>query len=337
MAFKIGINGFGRIGRMVCRIAIDKPEVDIVSVNASYPPSTLAHMLKYDSVHGKFNADISYDENSITVNGHKIICTAERDPLNIPWAELNVDIVVEATGKFKSHEQASMHLQSGAKKVLITSPGKNPDATIVMGVNDEIYDFDKHHIVSNASCTTNCLAPVAKVLNDKFGIVNGLMTTVHAFTNDQKNLDNPHKKDLRRARGCMQSIIPTTTGAAKSIGLLIPELQGKLNGFALRVPTPDVSLVDLVCEFEKEVTVESINATLKEASESYMKGYIGYSEEPLVSIDYCGCEISGVVDALSTMTMGKNMAKIIIWYDNEWGYSCRVVDLLLLMGSGYLK
>jgi glyceraldehyde 3-phosphate dehydrogenase len=327
MTIKIGINGFGRIGRMVFRRAIQDPNIEIVAINASYPPETLAHLLKYDTIHGRIENRIEVKENKIIVDGKPTVVLSDRDPLNLPWGDLGVEIVVEATGKFKDRQGASKHLQSGAKKVVITAPGKDEDATIVMGVNEHMYDHGKHHIISNASCTTNCLAPVAKVLHEAFGIEQGLMTTVHSYTNDQVNIDNPHK-DLRRARACGQSIIPTTTGAARAVGKVLPELNGKLNGFSLRVPTPNVSVVDLVVNTIKPVSVEEVNRVLREASEGKMKGYIEYTEEPLVSSDFNGNDHSSIVDGLSTMVMGQNQVKVIAWYDNEWGYSCRVVDLV---------
>ncbi|MCF6092973.1 glyceraldehyde-3-phosphate dehydrogenase [Microaerobacter geothermalis] len=327
MATKIGINGFGRIGRMVYRKAIHDPDIDIIAINASYPPETLAHLLKYDTIHGTFHGDVQVDEGSIIVDGKRTIVLSDRNPANLPWGELGVEIVIEATGKFKDREGAGRHLQAGAKKVVITAPGKEEDVTIVMGVNEGVYDDEIHHIISNASCTTNCLAPVVKVLDEAFSIENGLMTTVHAYTNDQKNLDNPHK-DLRRARACAQSIIPTSTGAAKAVGKVLPHLAGKLNGLALRVPTPNVSIVDLVVDVRKPVTLEEVNWVLKEASQGEMDRYIEYIEEPLVSTDFNGNEHSSIVDGLSTMLMGDFKIKVMIWYDNEWGYSCRVVDLV---------
>lgn len=332
MVTKIGINGFGRIGRLCLRAAIGRDDLQVVAVNSTADPKTSAHLFKYDSTHGTYQGDVQATENGLIIDGKEIILLSDRNPENLPWGKLGVDIVIESTGKFKTNEEAGVHLKNGAKKVIISAPGKSVDATIVMGVNEEIYDHSKHNIISNASCTTNCLAPIVKVLNDNLTIKSGLMTTVHAFTNDQKNLDNRHK-DLRRARGCTQSIIPTTTGAAKSVGEVIPELKGKLNGMALRVPTPDVSLVDLVIECEEEITVEYINQLLKNASETNLKGILGYCEEPLVSIDFTGNSNSGIVDALSTMVVGSHTAKIIAWYDNEWGYSCRVLDLVSYVGQ----
>ena len=330
MSIKVGLNGFGRIGRAVLRLAQTEfgDDIEIVALNARANTETLVHLFKYDSCYGKFNGEASVvGENVMEVNGKEIKIFRCNDPEDIPWGELGVDIVVESTGIFKDREKASKHLKAGAKKVIITAPGKNEDVTIVMGVNEEDYDPANHHIISNASCTTNCLAPFAKVLDDKFGIEKGLMTTVHAYTNDQRILDKTHK-DLRRARAAGESIIPTTTGAAKAVSKVLPQLEGKLNGFALRVPTPTVSLVDLVCELKKPATVEEINAAFKEASEGSMKGILGYSEEPLVSVDYKGDERSSIVDGLSTLSMGDKMFKILSWYDNEWGYSARTVDLV---------
>ena len=330
MSIKVGLNGFGRIGRAVLRLAQTEfgDDIEIVALNARANTETLVHLFKYDSCYGKFNGEASVvGENVMEVNGKEIKIFRCNDPEDIPWGELGVDIVVESTGIFRDREKASKHIKAGAKKVIITAPGKNEDVTIVMGVNEEDYDPANHHIISNASCTTNCLAPFAKVLDDKFGIEKGLMTTVHAYTNDQRILDKTHK-DLRRARAAGESIIPTTTGAAKAVSKVLPQLEGKLNGFALRVPTPTVSLVDLVCELKKPATVEEINAAFKEASEGYMKGILGYSEEPLVSVDYKGDERSSIVDGLSTLSMGDKMFKILSWYDNEWGYSARTVDLV---------
>lgn len=330
MSIKVGLNGFGRIGRAVLRLAQTEfgDDIEIVALNARANTETLVHLFKYDSCYGKFNGEASVaGENVMEVNGKEIKIFRCNDPEDIPWGELDVDIVVESTGIFKDREKASKHIKAGAKKVIITAPGKNEDVTIVMGVNEEDYDPANHHIISNASCTTNCLAPFAKVLDDKFGIEKGLMTTVHAYTNDQRILDKTHK-DLRRARAAGESIIPTTTGAAKAVSKVLPQLEGKLNGFALRVPTPTVSLVDLVCELKKPATVEEINAAFKEASEGSMKGILGYSEEPLVSVDYKGDERSSIVDGLSTLSMGDKMFKILSWYDNEWGYSARTVDLV---------
>ncbi len=327
MAVKVGINGFGRIGRLVFRGALDNPNIDVVAINDLTDAAMLAHLLKYDSVHGQFDADISVDGDFIVVNGKRIRVFAERDPKNLPWNELGVEYVVEATGIFRKREQAQWHIDAGAKKVIITAPAKNEDITIVLGVNEEQYDPKKHHVISNASCTTNCLAPFAKVLNDKFGIKHGLMTTIHSYTNDQKILDLPHK-DYRRARAAALSIIPTTTGAAAAVGLVLPELKGKLDGFALRVPTPTVSVVDLVVELEKSATAEEVNNAFKTAAEGELKGILGYEEVPLVSMDYRGDSRSSIVDGPLTAVMGDNMVKVVAWYDNEWGYSMRVVDLI---------
>lgn len=333
MKVKVAINGFGRIGRMVFRKAILDNRLDLVAVNASYPAETLAHLIKYDSIHGEFMGEVKAEtDGTITVNGKTILLTSERDPKKLPWKKLNVDIVIEATGKFKTKETASYHLEAGAKKVVITAPGKNEDVTIVMGVNEDKYDYENHQIISNASCTTNCLAPVAKVIDEKFGIESGLMTTVHSYTNDQKNIDNPHK-DLRRARACGQSIIPTTTGAAKALSLVLPQLEGKMNGLSLRVPTPNVSLVDLVATVQKDITIQELNEAFEEASNGYLKGILGFTMEPLVSIDFNGNENSSIIDGLSTMVIGKRQIKVLAWYDNEWGYSCRVVDLVNYVAS----
>ena len=334
MSVKVGINGFGRIGRLVFRAALNNPQVDIVAVNDLTDSETLAHLLKYDSVHGIFNADVKAADGAIIVNGKEIKVTAVTDPAALPWKELGVQVALESTGRFTKRPDAAKHLDAGAKKVVISAPGKEEDITIVMGVNHDKYDPANHHVISNASCTTNCLAPFAKVVNDKFGIVKGLMTTIHAYTNDQKILDLPHK-DLRRARAAGMSIIPTSTGAAKAVALVLPELKGKLNGFAMRVPTPNVSVVDLVVELQKPTSAEEINAALKAAAANELKGILQYCDEPLVSIDFNGNSHSSIVDALSTMVMEGNMAKIVSWYDNEWGYSSRVVDLIgYIAGKG---
>lgn len=326
MTVSIAINGFGRIGRMVFRQAMMRGDVNIVAVNASYPSETLAHLIKYDTNHGVFPGTVEAVEGALIVNGKRVELVSERDPLKLPWAQMGVDIVIEATGKFNDREKAAKHIEAGAKKVILTAPGKNEDITVVLGVNDDKLDLSKHDVISNASCTTNCLAPVAKVLNDEFGIVNGLMTTVHAYTNDQNNIDNPHK-DLRRARNCGSSIIPTSTGAAKALRLVLPELDGKIHGMALRVPTPNVSLVDLVVDVEKDVTVEEVNAAFKAAAEGKMNGILNFSMEPLVSSDYNTTTYSSTVDGLTTIVLGDRKVKVIAWYDNEWGYSARVVDL----------
>jgi glyceraldehyde 3-phosphate dehydrogenase len=327
MAVKIGINGFGRIGRNVFRAALKNPNVEVVAVNDLTDANMLAHLLKYDSVHGKLEEEVSVDGEYLIVGGKKIKVLAERDPAQLGWGELGVEVVVESTGRFTKREDAAKHLEAGAKKVIISAPAKDEDITIVMGVNEDKYDPANHHVISNASCTTNCLAPFAKVLHEKFGIKRGMMTTVHAYTNDQQILDLPHK-DYRRARAAGESIIPTTTGAAKAVALVLPELKGKLNGMAMRVPTPNVSVVDLVAELEKEVTAEEVNAALKEAAEGELKGILAYSEEPLVSRDYNGNTASSTIDALSTMVIDNNMVKVVSWYDNETGYSNRVVDLV---------
>ncbi|ADH98631.1 type I glyceraldehyde-3-phosphate dehydrogenase [Salisediminibacterium selenitireducens] len=332
MATKIGINGFGRIGRVVFREALNNPEVEVVAVNDLTDANMLAHLLQYDSVHGKLDAKVEAKGDNLVVDGKEVIVTAEKDPANLKWGELGVEIVIESTGIFTKREAAAKHLEAGAKKVIISAPANGEDKTIVVGVNHTDYDPANHHVVSNASCTTNCLAPFAKVLQDKFGLKRGMMTTVHSYTNDQQILDLPHK-DYRRARAAAESIIPTTTGAAKAVALVLPELKGKLNGGAMRVPTPNVSLVDLVAELDKDVTAEEVNAAFKEASEGEMKGVLGYSEEPLVSRDYNGNNYSSTVDALSTLVMEGNMVKVISWYDNETGYSARCVDLAVYMAK----
>ncbi|MCH1627297.1 glyceraldehyde-3-phosphate dehydrogenase [Fredinandcohnia quinoae] len=328
---RIAINGFGRIGRMVFRNAILDDSLQIVAINASYPADTLAHLIKYDTNHGRFEGDVKAEENSLIVNGKRIQLVSSRNPLELPWGKYDIDIVIEATGKFNSKEKASLHLQAGAKKVILTAPGKNEDVTIVMGVNEDKYDPNEHDIISNASCTTNCLAPVAKVLHEQFGIENGLMTTIHAYTNDQMNIDNPHK-DLRRARACAQSIIPTSTGAAKALSLVLPELKGKLHGMALRVPTPNVSLVDLVVDLKRDVTIDEINDAFITASKGAMHGILEFTTEPLVSVDFNTNPHSSIIDGLSTMMIADRKVKVLAWYDNEWGYSCRVVDLVKYVG-----
>ncbi|KKB38651.1 type I glyceraldehyde-3-phosphate dehydrogenase [Bacillus thermotolerans] len=327
MAVKVGINGFGRIGRVVFRAALDNPNIDIVAVNDLTDADMLAHLLKYDTVHGTLDQEVTVDGEYIVVGEHKVKVIAERDPASLPWGELGVDIVVESTGRFTKRSDAAKHLEAGAKKVVISAPAKEEDITIVMGVNEDQYDSKNHHVISNASCTTNCLAPFAKVLNDKFGIVRGMMTTVHSYTNDQQILDLPHK-DYRRARAAGENIIPTTTGAAKAVSLVLPELKGKLNGMAMRVPTPNVSVVDLVAELKTNTTAEEVNQVLKEAAQGELKGILAYSEEPLVSRDYNGSTASSTIDALSTMVLEDNMVKVLSWYDNETGYSNRVVDLV---------
>lgn len=326
MTAKVAINGFGRIGRLAFRAALNDAELEFVAVNDMTDAATLAHLLQYDSVHGTLQADVRVDGSDLVVNGRHIKVFSEKDPSVLPWKDLGVQVVIESTGKFTKRPDASKHLDAGAKKVIISAPAKEEDITIVMGVNERRYDPRLHHVISNASCTTNCLAPVAKVLHEKFEIRRGFMTTVHSYTNDQQILDLPHK-DLRRARAAGLSIVPTTTGAAKAVGLVLPELKGKLNGFAMRVPTPNVSVVDLVAEFGRAATVEEVNAALKAASEGELKGILGYSEAPLVSKDYNGDRRSSIVDGLLTMIVEGNMVKVVAWYDNEWGYSCRVVDL----------
>lgn len=334
MAVKVGINGFGRIGRQVYKIIKDTyPDtLEVVAVNDIGDKKTMAHLLKYDSTYGIYDADIEVSDEGLVVDGTLLKVFAERDPADLPWGEEGVDIVIESTGFFRTGETASKHITAGAKKVIISAPAKGEDLTIVLGVNDDQYDPSKHHIVSNASCTTNCLAPPAKVVNDSFGIVKGLMTTIHSYTGDQRILDAPHK-DLRRARAAALSIIPTTTGAAKAVALVIPDLKGKFDGYALRVPTPTVSVVDFVCEVEKEVTTESLRAALKEAAEGPLKGIMSFVEEPLVSMDFKGDTHSSAVDAEFCQALGGNMVKVVTWYDNEWGYSCRTADLADMMAS----
>jgi glyceraldehyde 3-phosphate dehydrogenase len=332
MTLKLAINGFGRIGRVVFREALKSDEIEIVAINDLTDAKMLAHLLKYDSVHGTFDAEVSADGEDLVVNGKKIRVYEERDPAALPWGEIGVDVVVESTGRFTDQESLAKHLEAGAKKVICSAPAKGDVTTIVMGVNHEDYDPAKDNIVSNASCTTNCLAPVVKVLNDKFGVKRGLMTTIHAYTNDQHLLDLPHS-DYRRARAAAESMIPTTTGAASAVTKVIPELEGKLDGMAVRVPTPNVSMVDFVAELNKEVTAEDVNNAFKDASENELKDILVYSDLPLVSIDYNGNPSSSTVDGLSTMVMGNNMVKVISWYDNETAYSARCIDLALLMHS----
>lgn len=329
---KVGINGFGRIGRNVFRAALGNPEVEIVAINDLTDVNTLAHLLKYDTTHGRINATVEAAEGALIVNGKSIKVFAERNPENLPWGANGVEIVVESTGIFTSKEKASLHIKGGAKKVIISAPATDEDITIVLGVNEDKYDAASHHIISNASCTTNCLAPFAKVLNDKFGIVKGMMTTIHSYTNDQSVLDLPHK-DLRRARAAAENIIPSTTGAAKAVSLVLPELKGLLNGMSFRVPTPNVSVTDLVAELKVNVTVDEVNAALKEAADGPLKGILFYSDEPLVSSDYNGDPASSTIDSLCTMVVGDNMVKVVSWYDNEWGYSNRVVDLAAFIAA----
>lgn len=332
MALRVGINGFGRIGRNVFRAAFADGDIEFVAINDLTDAKTLAHLLRYDSVHGRFPHEVEATDDAIIVDGKTIKVLAERDPANLPWGDLGVDYVIESTGLFTDGQKAKAHLEAGAKKVIISAPGKNEDLTVVMGVNHEKYDPNEHHIISNASCTTNCLAPVAMVIDQHFGIERGLMTTVHSYTNDQRILDLPHK-DLRRARAAALNIIPTTTGAAVAVGLVLPHLKGKLDGFAMRVPTPDVSMVDLVVQLKENTTAEALNAALREAAEGSLKGILAYTDEPLVSNDFLGDPHSSIVDGSMTTVMDGNFAKVIAWYDNEWGYSKRVGDLIRYMAG----
>ena len=329
---KVGINGFGRIGRNVFRAALTHPGVEVVAINDLTDVKTLAHLLKYDTTHGKLDASVEAADGALVVNGKMVKVFSERDPAQLPWSSVGAEIVVESTGIFTAREKAAAHLQGGAKKVIISAPATNEDITIVIGVNEDKYDPAQHHVISNASCTTNCLAPFAKVLHQQFGIVKGMMTTVHSYTNDQQVLDLPHK-DLRRARAAAENIIPSTTGAAKAVSLVLPELKGKLNGMAFRVATPNVSVTDLVAELSRNVTVEEVNGALKAAAEGPLRGIMNYSEDPLVSSDYNGDPASSTIDALSTMVVEGNMVKVVSWYDNEWGYSNRVVDLAAYIAS----
>ncbi|MBW4547016.1 MAG: type I glyceraldehyde-3-phosphate dehydrogenase [Symplocastrum torsivum CPER-KK1] len=326
---RVAINGFGRIGRNFarCWLTRENSQIDLVGINDTSDPKTNAHLLKYDTMLGKLDADIGFDENSIIINGKTVKCVSDRNPLNLPWADWGIDLVIEATGVFVSREGASKHIAAGAKKVMITAPAKGDDvSTYVVGVNDHHYDHNKDDIVSNASCTTNCLSPFAKVLHEQFGIIKGTMTTTHSYTGDQRLLDASHR-DVRRARAAAMNIVPTSTGAAKAVGLVLPELKGKLNGIALRVPTPNVSVVDLVVQVEKPTIAEQVNSVLREAAEGPLNGILAYSDEPLVSTDYKGHDASSIVDSSLTMVMGGDMVKVVAWYDNEWGYSQRVVDL----------
>ena len=332
MAIKVGINGFGRIGRNVVRAALNNPDIEIVAANDLTDTVTLAHLLKYDSVLGQLKADVKVDGDSVVVNGKKIKVFAVKDPAEIDWSSLGAQVVVESTGRFTDAKDAKKHMRGTVKKVIISAPGKDEDITIVMGVNDGKYDAANHHVVSNASCTTNCLAPVVKVIDELYGVVKGSMTTIHSYTNDQPVLDFAHK-DLRRARAAAINMIPTSTGAAKAIGLVLPHLKGKLDGYAMRVPTPNVSVVDLVAEMKVDVTAEGVNAALKAASEGALKGILGYTTDPVVSSDMLHNSNSSIVDAQLTKVIGGNMLKIVAWYDNEWGYSSRVVDLIAFMGS----
>ncbi len=328
MAVKVGINGFGRIGRNFFRTSMEQNDFEIAAINDLTDAKTLAHLLKYDSVHGIFSSDVSATDDSIVVNGKEIKVTAITEPSKLPWRETGVEFVIESTGRFRDKETASQHLDAGARWVIISAPANDPDITVCLGVNEESMDIQNHRIISNASCTTNCLAPVAKVLNNEFGITRGLMTTIHSYTNDQRILDLPHK-DLRRARAAAMNMIPTTTGAAKAVGLVLPELRGKLDGMSIRVPTPNVSVVDLVAELSRDVSLEEVNAALKNAAEGPLDGILQYSEEPLVSTDFNGNSHSSIVDATVTKVLENRMVKVLSWYDNEWGYSSRLRDLIL--------
>ncbi len=334
---RVAINGFGRIGRNFtrCWLTRENSQFEVVAINDTSDPKTNAHLLKYDTMLGKFDADISADENTITANGHTIKCTSDRNPENLPWKAWDIDLIIESTGVFVTKEGASKHITAGAKKVLITAPGKGDDGTFVVGVNHHDYDHDKHWVISNASCTTNCLAPIAKVIHENFGIIKGTMTTTHSYTGDQRLLDASHR-DLRRARAAAQNIVPTSTGAAKAVALVLPALAGKLNGIALRVPTPNVSVVDLVVQVEKSTFAEQVNEVLKEASENSLKGILKYSDLPLVSSDYAGTDESSIIDSALTMVMGGDLLKVVAWYDNEWGYSQRVVDLAELVAEKWV-
>ncbi len=332
MSVRVAINGFGRIGRNFLRASKGCNDLEIVAINDLTDSKTLAHLLKYDSVHGIFDAEVKATDAGISVDGKEIKISAIKEPEKLPWKDVGADIVIESTGMFTDRASASKHLDAGAKWVLISAPAKEPDITVCMGVNEEAIDISKHKIISNASCTTNCIAPVAKVMLNEFGIVRGLMTTIHSYTNDQRILDLPHK-DLRRARAAALSMIPTTTGAAKAVGLVLPELNGKLDGMAIRVPTPNVSVVDLVAELNRDVTVEDVNGALRKAAEGSLKGILQYTEEPIVSIDCNGNNHSSIVDAALTKVLGGRMVKIISWYDNEWGYSSRLVDLVLFVNK----
>ncbi len=332
MAIRVGINGFGRIGRNFLRASLSESKIDIVGINDLADPKTLAHLLKYDSVHGIIRADIQTKDDSIIVNGKEIKVSAVSDPAQLPWKDMKVNVALESTGRFVDRKGASKHLEAGAEWVIISAPAKEPDATICLGVNEETLDVSKHKIISNASCTTNCLAPIAKVIDQKFSIKRGFMTTIHSYTNDQRILDLPHK-DLRRTRAAAVSMIPTTTGAARAVGLVLPDLKGKLDGMSIRVPTPNVSVVDLVAELKKDTTAEAVNAALKEAAEGPLKGIMEYSEEPLVSIDLNGNPHSCIVDAKITKVLEGSMVKVLAWYDNEWGYSNRTMDLMLYIAG----
>jgi glyceraldehyde 3-phosphate dehydrogenase len=333
MTVKVAINGFGRIGRLLYRAAIErKAKIDFVAVNDITDAKTLAHLLKYDSVHGRFNADVQVKGNNLAVNGKELKILSQRDPAQLPWKDMGVYLAVESTGLFTDRDGATKHITAGAKKVLISAPAKNPDATIVLGVNQNVYDHKKHNLISNASCTTNCVAPVTKVLHESFGVERAFMMTAHAYTNDQRVTDLVHK-DLRRARAAALNIIPTTTGAAAAIGLVIPELAGKMDGISLRVPVPDVSIVDLTADLKKEVTKETVNVAFKKAADGSLKGILEYTEEPIVSTDVLHSPYSAVFDALSTMVVDKTFVKVLAWYDNEWGFSCRMVEQIEMIGK----
>lgn len=332
MTVLVGINGFGRIGRNLFRAGHDDPDIEFVAVNDITDSKTLAHLLKYDSIHGRFKGTVEAGEDEIRVNEKRLKTLAVRDPADLPWKELGVQVVVESTGLFTKRAGAEKHIEAGAKKVIISAPATDEDITLVMGVNEDKYDPSQHNIISNASCTTNCLAPVAKILNEKFKINSGLMTTTHAYTNDQRILDLPHK-DLRRARAAASNMIPTTTGAAKAVGLVLPELQGKLDGMAIRVPTQDVSVIDLVAELDTDVTVDDVNDAFKDAAEGPLKGILAFTDAPLVSVDFLGDPASSTIDGLSTKVIDKRMVKVLAWYDNEWGFSCRMMDLIKLVGK----
>ncbi len=330
---KVAINGFGRIGRLVFRGLLDRKDLDIVAINNPSGAETAAYLLKYDTVHGRLGKTVEIDGDVLVVDGKRIQVLHDRDPENLDWSAYGVEIVIESTGKLKDRASAGKHIRGTVKKVIITAPGKDEDATIVMGVNESVYNPDKDEIISNASCTTNCLAPICKVLNEKFGIKRGLMTTIHSYTNDQAILEKAHKKDARRGRAAAENMIPTSTGAAKAIGIVIPEMKGKLNGLAVRVPTPDVSLVDLTVELNKTVSKEEVNEALKSASERELKGILAYTDEELVSSDFKTTDVSSTIDSKLTMVMDNNMVKVIAWYDNEWGYSMRIIDLVAFVAS----
>ncbi|MGV7227427.1 MAG: type I glyceraldehyde-3-phosphate dehydrogenase [Nitrospirales bacterium] len=332
MSIRVAINGFGRIGRLFFRASYNDPEIEIVALNDLTDSKTLAHLLTYDSVHGTFQADVQYTQDSLTVNGKQIRIFAMKDPKTLPWKELQIDFVIESTGRFTDHESASQHVTAGASRVIISAPAKDPDVTIVLGVNESTYNPQKHAIISNASCTTNCLAPISKVILQTFGIKRAFMTTIHSYTNDQHLLDLPHK-DLRRARAASLSMIPTSTGAARALHLVIPELKGKVDGMAIRVPTPNVSLIDLSVEVEKDCDAATVNTAFKEAAQSSLKGYLQVSEAPIVSTDLNGCSYSATVDAPLTSVMDKRLVKVFAWYDNEWGYSCRLRDLVKVLAK----